>query len=291
MPLVPLAPVLEHAAKNRYAVGAFNVINLDFAETILETAARLRSPVIMSIAELHFPYVNLENICPSLRDMAARADVPVVLNLDHGKSLDSIARAIDNGFTAVMIDGSSLDFEENVRLTSEVVAYANPKGVGVEAELGGVLGHESATGQGEANPDLFTNVEQAREFVQRTKVNALAVAVGNAHGRYKLEPKLDFDRIEQLANATQIPLVLHGGSGLPDDALRTAIGLGICKLNYYTEMAMAAFGTIKDRLANAPETYGPGHSDYPILFKAVKDRVGQEVASRMHVYGSVGKAD
>ncbi len=290
MPLVPLAPVLEHAAKNRYAVGAFNVINLDFAEAILETATRLRSPVILSIAELHFPYVNLENICPSLRDMAARADVPVVLNLDHGKSLESLARAIDNGFTAVMIDGSALDFEDNVKLTSEIVAYAGPKGVGVEAELGCVLGHESKVGEGEANPDLFTNVDLAKEFVQRTKVNALAVSVGNAHGRYKREPKLDFDRIEQLAKATQIPLVLHGGSGLPDDALRTAIQLGICKLNYYTEMAMAAFGTIKDTLANAAPTYGPGHSDYPILFKAVKDRVGEEVASRMNVYGSAGKA-
>jgi fructose-bisphosphate aldolase class II len=290
MPLVPLKSVLGQAALEGYAVGAFNVINLDFAEAILETATSLRSPVILSIAELHFPFVKLENICPALRDMAARASVPVVLSLDHGKSLESVKRAIANGFTAVMIDGSALDFEGNVALTSAVVEVAAAAGVSVEAELGCVLGHESPSGQGAADPGFFTDVDQARHFVHRTRVDALAVAVGNAHGRYKMKPRLDFPRIEGLARALGIPLVLHGGSGLPDEAIAEAIRLGIRKVNYYTEMAMAAFGTLREKLLDAPPEYGPGHSDYPLLFKAVKDSVAREVASRMIVYGSAGKA-
>jgi fructose-bisphosphate aldolase, class II len=282
MALVNLKTVLDHASRNRYAVGAFNVINLDFLEAIVKAAEGRRSPVILNIAEVHFPYVTLEHICPAIKAMAEKSNVPLVLNLDHGESFAAIIRAVRNGFTSVMIDGSKLSYEDNVRQTADVVKICHAVGVSVEAELGAVGGEEGGGLVGTANPDMYTNVEQARDFVQRTGIDALAVAIGNAHGKYKGKPQLDFTRLEQIRDQAGIPLVLHGGSGIPDEDFRKAIGLGIAKINFFTGMSLAAI----EATGAALQQMGQAYNDYPNLIKQVTKSVQAVVEQQIDVFGS-----
>lgn len=282
MSLVDLKTVLGHAAANRYAVGSFNVINLDFAEAIVRAAEARRSPVILSIAEVHFPYVTLEHICPAIKAIAERSDVPMVLNLDHGKSSAAIIRAIRNGFTSVMFDGSRLSCQENVRQTADVVKICHAVGVSVEAELGAVGGPEGDGLVNTANPDLYTDPRQAGDFVRRTGIDALAVAIGNAHGQYRGEPQLDFVRLERIRDAAGVPLVLHGGSGIPDDDFRRAISLGIAKINFYTGMSQAALEATAQAMRNA----GRGYNDYSDLISQVTGKVQAVVAQQIDVFGS-----
>jgi len=286
MPLVSMNTVLKPAFENAYAVGSFNVINFEFIEAILETAESQNSPVILSLAEAHFRFLNPENICPSLLAMARRSRVPVALNLDHGMSLPVVSRAIRNGFTSAMFDGSKLDYRENVRKTREVVETCRPAGVSVEAELGSVGGNESGGMEAEADPDLFTDPDQAAAFVRETGIDALAVAIGNVHGNYKGEPILDFNRLERIRDRAGIPLVLHGGSGIPDDDFRKAIRLGIAKINFFTGMSQAALSAIRDRA----DSLGAAYHDFPLLMQEVKKRVAETVAHQMDVFGSTGKA-
>jgi fructose-bisphosphate aldolase class II len=282
MALVSLETVLRHAVANRYAVGAFNVINLDFLEAIVKAAQAKRSPVILNIAEVHFPYVTIEHICPAIKAIAEKSNVPLVLNLDHGESFATIIRAMRNGFTSVMFDGSKLSYEENVRQTADVVRICHAAGVSVEAELGTVGGQEGGGLVGTANPDLYTNAEQARDFVHRTGIDALAVAIGNAHGKYKGKPQLDFTRLGRIRDASRIPLVLHGGSGIPDDDFRRAIGLGIAKINFYTGMSQAAL----EATAQAVRNVGQAYNDYPDLIKQVTKKVQAVVERQIDVFGS-----
>ncbi len=282
MPLVNLKTVLAPAAANRYAVGAFNVINLGFLEAIVKAAQAKRSPVILNIAEAHFSYVTLEHICPAIKAIAEESNVPVVLNLDHGKSLAGIIRALRNGFTSIMFDGSNLSYEENVRQTADVAGFCHAVGVSAEAELGAVGGEEGGRQAGTANPDLYTSVEQTHDFVQRTGIDALAVAIGNVHGRYKGKPRLDFARLGHIRDAAGIPLVLHGGSGIPDDDFRRAIGLGIAKINFYTGLSLAALETTAQAVSNA----GQGYNDYPDLIQQVTRKVQAVVEQQIDVFGS-----
>lgn len=281
-----MKPVLDRAYKVHYAVGSFNVINLDFLEAISGAAIRQKSPVILSIAEAHYPYVNLENIVPAIKAIAARSPVDMVLNLDHGLTLAGIERAIKNDFTNIMFDGSHLDFEENIRQTREVVDRCHPLGISVEAELGAVGGSEGGALEGEADPAKFTDVEQARQFVEETGVDFLAVAIGNSHGRYKGKPDLDFKRLKILRDVTGIPLVLHGGSGLSPEDFQQAIQLGIAKINFFTGMSQVALATTKTYINGAGEVY----DDYVIMLQQVKDAVSQVVGQQMDIFGSTGKA-
>ncbi len=282
MPLVNLKSVLARAVANRYAVGAFNVINLHFLEAIVQAAQAKRSPVILNIAEMHFPYVALEHICPAIKAMAEESDVPIALHLDHGESLAAVIRALRNGFTSVMFDGSGLPYEENVRQTAEVAGICHSVGVSVEAELGMVGGDEGGALAGTADPDLFTNPQQAGDFVRRTGIDALAVAIGNVHGNYRGEPQLDFARLEQIRDAAGIPLVLHGGSGIPDDDFRRAIGLGIAKINFFTGLSLAALDATAQGVRNA----GRGYNDYPDLIRHVTEKVQAVVEQQIDVFGS-----
>jgi len=286
MPLVSMKPVLDKALAGGYAVGAFNVVNLEFLEAILETAESKKSPVVLNIAEVHFPFVNLENICPAIVAMAGRSAVPVVLNLDHGMSPATVIRAIRNGFTSVMFDGSKLDEAENVRISREVVGFCKPLGISVEAEFGAVGGNESGGIEAEANPDLFTDPDRTAGFVKSTGIDALAVAVGNVHGKYRGEPKLDFGRLERIRDKTGIPLVLHGGSGIPDADFRKAISLGIAKINFYTGMSQAALAVVLEKAGSLGRTY----HDFPLLMSQIKKRVAGTVAEQIDVFGSAGKA-
>jgi fructose-bisphosphate aldolase class II len=286
MPLVGLDEVLGPARAGGYAVGAFNVVNLEFLEAIVEAAEATRSPVILNIAEVHFPYVRLEHVCPAIRAMAAASPAPIVLNLDHGLTRGAIERALANGFTSVMIDASKLSFQENLRETKEIVEICRQRGVGVEGELGHVGGAEGGSAEGSADERLFTDPGQAAEYVERSGISALAVAIGNAHGRYRGEPRLDFARLEALRDAVGVPLVLHGGSGIPDEDFRRAISLGICKINFYTGMSEAALAALKAAVAGAGQRY----NDYPEICDGVRKAVRSAVEAQMRVFGSAGKA-
>ena len=285
MSLVNLKTILDKAYRNQYAVGAFNIINLTFLEAIIEAAQKQNSPVILNIAEVHFPYVTLENIVPVAKMVSERAAVEVALNLDHGLTLEAIHKAIDLGFTSIMFDGSRLDYPENMKQTRAVVELCRPRGISVEAELGAVGGEEGGGLVGSADPSHYTDVDQAREFVRETRIDALAVAIGNSHGKYKGEPCLDFDRLQAIRDATGIPLVLHGGSGISDEDFRKAISLGIAKINFFTGMSQTALNATRAYLNQGQETY----NDYPVMINQVKAAVCETVEEQMQIFGSAGK--
>lgn len=286
MPLVPMRELLIPAHKDGYAVGAFNVVNLEFLEAIIETAAAKHSPVILSIAEVHFPFVNVETICPAIAALANRVDIPIALHLDHGGTLPAVLRALRNAFTSVMFDGSKLSFKDNIAQTAEVVKMCAALGVSVEAELGAVGGDEGGALESEADAALFTDPQQADFFVEQTGVDALAVAIGNAHGKYKGEPKLDFSRLAEINDAVGIPLVLHGGSGISAADFKKAISLGIAKINIYTDMSQAALNSAKSFLA---ESEGQYHA-FPQLMYSVKKAVSRVVANQIDIFGSAMRA-
>jgi len=285
MPLVNLKTIIDKAYRGGYAVGAFNIVDLTFLEAILWAAQTQNSPVILNIAEVHFPFIMLENIIPIATILAERQQVEVVLNLDHGLTMDAIHQAIELGFTSIMFDGSSLNYAENLRQTKTVVELCHPRGISVEAELGAVGGAEGGGLVGSADPARYTDVDQAGEFVRETGIDALAVAIGNAHGKYQGKPHLDFERLAAIRDAAGIPLVLHGGSGICDDDIRKAISLGIAKINFFTGMSQAALDTTRDFVIQEQETY----NDYPAMIKWVRGAVWEIVEEQMQIYGSTGK--
>jgi fructose-bisphosphate aldolase, class II len=286
MTLVTLKTALDKAYKNGYAVGAFNVINMEFLEAITNAARRSASPVILNIAEVHLPFVTLENIVPAIKEIARRERFDIVLNLDHGLTFKTIERAVSLGFTSVMFDGSHLDFAENIRQTREVVDLCRPWNISVEAELGAVGGAEGGELMGKADPAKYTDISQAKQFVHETGIDALAVAIGNSHGKYKGEPDLDFERLKAIRDVAGIPLVLHGGSGISAADFRKAISLGIAKINFFTGMAEAAMHATSDYLSTAGQRY----NDYPIMMNQVREQVSRVVAEQMEIFGSRGKA-
>ena len=285
MPLISLADGLEHARKHRYALGAFNVLDSHFLRALFAAAKQERSPFIINIAEVHFKYVSLESLVEAVRFEAARHDIPVVLNLDHGLHFEAVVQALRLGFTSVMFDGSTLDYEENVRQTREVVKMCHAVGVSVEGELGAVGGDEGGALYGHADEAFFTDPEKARDFVDRTGIDALAVAIGNAHGKYKGEPKLDFTRLEAIRQQTALPLVLHGGSGISDADFRRAISLGIHKINFYTGMSQAALAAVDKSMTARDQIY----DEFAELMLSIEQAIADIVAEQMRIFGSEGK--
>ena len=242
--LVNMNDVLYPAKKGKYAVGLFNAVNLELARGIIAAAESSQSPVIMGTAEVLLPYGPLEEVSYYLIPMAKKANVPVVIHLDHGLKKETCLKALELGFTSVMFDSSTYPFEENIERTVKIVELAKKYGATVEAELGLVGGSEDGS---EDHGIRCTNPDDAKIFVERTGINALAVAIGNAHGNYPVAPKLAFDVLEQIHDKTGIPLVLHGGSGITDADFRKAIELGIVKVN----IATASF----NRLTKHAEEY------------------------------------
>ncbi|MEA2062914.1 MAG: class II fructose-bisphosphate aldolase [Gemmatimonadota bacterium] len=285
MPLVSLKEVLDSAQKGKYAVGSFNVISLEFANAILKAAEQEKSPVILSIGEAHFPYIDIEQIAPVIIRLAAKSSVPVVLNLDHGESVGTAVKAIRCGFTSVMIDLSGRPYEENTAETALITRIAHEVGVSVEAELGMIGGGgEGNYTPSAATPEFFTDPDLACEFVRHTGVDALAVSVGNVHGFYHGEPKLDFDLISRLRRAVPVPLVLHGGSGISDDDFRRAISLGMCKVNFFTGMSQSAVLAVKESMKSSDRFLG-----FEELLSRAGAAVTEVVSGRMRVFGSSGK--
>ncbi|MBC7333627.1 MAG: class II fructose-bisphosphate aldolase [Actinobacteria bacterium] len=284
MALINLKDLLTHARKNKYAVGAFNITNLSLVEYLIDAALEERSPIILQVAEVHFRYLNLEEIAPFIISSAKKVNIPVCVHLDHGESLKTIVRAIRSGFTSVMFDGSKYPLEENIKLTKEITRIAHSVGVSVEGEIGYVGGEaigERAPVAHTPQKELFTKVEEAVRFWQETDVDALAIAIGNVHGFYKGRPELDFERLAQIRDALNIPLVLHGGSGIPDEDFRKAISLGICKINFYTEMSRSAVDRIRQYLSENPEI-----SSFPDVVRKGLEEAKNVVKQRLQVFGS-----
>ena len=283
--LVSFKSILQDARRGRYAVGAFNCLSLEHVMGAIQAAEELKSPIILQLAEVQFPCAPMELMAPVYLEAARRASVPVAVHLDHGQSLETCVKAIQLGFNSVMFDGAELSFEENVRQTAEIVRIAHAAGVDVEAELGRVgdtgFGGE---GTGEATPDVFTDVDESAEFIRLTGVEALAIAIGNLHGRYVATPKLNIERLKEIASRNELPLVLHGGSGTSEEDFKSCIHNGICKINVATALQMAVTDAVRKYLS---ENDSAGYIDTKsVIVEATKESVKQHIM----LFESNGKA-
>lgn len=258
--LVTLKEILQEAERTNTAVGAFNTPCFESLVSVIETAEKLGLPVIVEHAEVHFPYAPLKQIGPAMVDYACRASVPVCVHLDHGTSLEAVKEALNLGFTSVMYDASALPYEDNVKSTRQVAAYVHQQNASVEAELGSV----GLAGSSQGN---YTDPEQAKDFVKRTGVDALAIAFGTAHGIYARSPSLNYDVIAEVREAASLPLVMHGGSGVSDDDYKKVIQLGIRKINYYSYMGAAAYQKAAEYIDHSQ---GEGHLFQELSWEAQK---------------------
>ncbi len=256
MALVPLAELLQKADRGGYALGAFNCNNMEIVQSIVSAAEVERSPVIIQASQGAIKYAGLNYIIALARQAAEGTAVPVVLHLDHGTSFEQVMQCIRFGFTSVMYDGSALPLEENIAQTKRVVEIARVFGVSVEAELGRIGGTEDDISVS-ASEALFTDPAEAEKFVSETGVDALAVAIGTAHGQYKGEPKLDFDRLAEINRRISCPVVLHGSSGVPDQSITKAIERGVRKINIDTNIREAFVGAMRSVLDNNPSEIDP----------------------------------
>ena len=250
--IASLREVIAISKKNGRAVGSFNTPNLECLLAVLGAAEKLNVPVIVAHAQCHEEVAPLQKVGPVMVELAKRASVPVCVHLDHGEDFDYCKQAIELGFTSVMIDYSTLPYEDNVKGTAEVVAYAHARGVDVEAELGALPQREGG-GESAADPTaLYTKPELVPDFLARTGVDALAIAFGTAHGIYKTTPVLNLDIIDEVRKKTDIPLVMHGGSGISHEVYRDVIRRGINKINYYTYMSYAGYAAAKELTQTNP---------------------------------------
>ena len=298
--------LLVPARRKAYAVGAFNVNNLEAVLAVYEAAVEEKSPAIIAATPSAIKYAGLPYISKIARTAAESVSVPMSLHLDHGEDFDTVSKCVAAGFSSVMIDGSHLKFEDNIALTKQVASLAHSKGVSVEAELGRLAGVEEKTV--EEKEAILTDPANAKEFVEQTGVDSLAVAVGTSHGAYKFkaEAKLDFDRLKIISKKVSIPLVLHGASsvpkwiiekaskygaklegakGIPEEHIRKAIELGIAKINIDTDLRLAFTATVREVLTSSPKEFDPRR-----ILGPAKDAVKQVVKSKMQLFGSSGKA-
>lgn len=283
MPLVTTKQLLSDAQKGGYAVGAFNVENMEMVQAVIAAAEELKSPAIMQTTPSTVKYAGLDYYFANAKVAAERASVPVAIHLDHGSSFELAMQALRTGYTSIMIDGSHGTFEENIAVSKAVADACHPSGIPVEAELGKVGGKEDDLDGGDENP--YTDPQQAVEFVKATGVDFLAVAIGTAHGVYKGVPKLDVERLSEIRKVVDIPLVLHGTSGVPDDAVKECIRRGICKVNYATDLRIAFTKGVNQVLGDKPDTIDPKKYN-----AQGREEVKQYVMSKIKVCGSEGKA-
>ena len=304
--LVTNKELLLPAMQKGYAVGAFNIQNLESLLAVVEAAVEEKSPVIVAVTPSSIKYGGLAYLTKIVRTAAESAPVPMSLHLDHGKDFETVSKCVEAGFTSVMIDGSFLKFEENIALTKRVVDLAHAKEVTVEAELGRLAGVEESTV--EEREAVLTDPDSAKEFVEQTGVDTLAVAIGTSHGAYKFkgEAKLDFERLRLIRERVNIPLVLHGASsvpqwiiqkavkygaelagakGIPEEHIKKAISLGISKINIDTDLRLAFTATIREVLSTKPKEFDPRK-----ILGPAKEAMKEVVKSKMRLFGSSGKA-
>lgn len=283
MALVTLTDMLAKAEAGGYAVGAFNCNNMEIVQAIIEAAEAEQAPVILQASQGAIKYAGLDYIMAMVKAAADKASVPVAMHLDHGTSFEQVMLCIRYGFSSVMIDGSKYPLEENIAITNKVLDVARAVGVSVEAELGKIGGTEDDITVSEREATL-TNPEEAKYFVEKTGVDALAIAIGTAHGQYKGEPKLDYDRLQRVRELVSVPIVLHGSSGVPDEAITKAISMGVRKVNIDTNIREAFVGGIKAALTDNPTEIDPRK----ILAPAKKAMV-DIVREKIRLFGSSGK--
>ncbi|UPM54336.1 tagatose-bisphosphate aldolase subunit GatY [Gottfriedia acidiceleris] len=275
--------ILLEAQTKGYAVPAFNIHNLETMKTVLETAQELRSPVLIAATPSTVSYMGEEFLISMMEAAKKRYDIPICFHLDHHEKVDNIKALIDSGIHSVMIDASHHDFEENIRIVREVVDYASSFGVAVEAELGRLSGVEDDL-EVDVKDQIYTNPAQAKEFVSRTGIDSLAVAIGTAHGLYKGEPKLDIERLSAIQKEVDIPLVLHGASGLPDELVQKTIKNGICKVNIATELKIAFANGLRGYLKEHPDANDPRY-----YFKDAVREMKIVVADKIKMCGSMNR--
>ncbi len=280
--LVNMREMLENARKGQYGIGFFNAVNVEMARAVIETAEELRAPVIVGTAEVLLPATPLERVAEYLVPMAEKASVPVAVHYDHGLTFEKCMEALKLGFSSVMYDCSVASYEENLEKLAEMVRICHAMGVTVEGELGHVGDNEGA-GKLEKPSDYYTDPAAAADFVQKTGVDALAVAVGNAHGDYKFPPKLDFERIAAIRDSAGVPLVLHGGSGLSDCDFREAVRRGVCKINIFTDLDKAGKAGVEKGLRSGA---GSMMGLIPYEIEAMKEVVRNKIG----LFGSVRRA-
>lgn len=283
MSFVTSEKMLLDAQKGGYAVGAFNVENMEMVMAVIAAAEELHAPLMLQTTPSTVKYAGLDMYLANVKTTAKKAKVPVCMHLDHGDSFDLAMRALRVGYSSIMIDGSHNVFEENIAVTKAVADACRPSGVPVEAELGKVGGKEDDLDGGNGG---YTDPMEAKEFVERTGVGSLAVAIGTAHGVYKGEPKLDLDRLAEVRKVVSIPLVLHGASGLSEEAVKESIKRGICKVNFATELRIAYTDGVKEFLAANPDAFDPKKYG-----KVAMEHVKEIVKLRMKMCGCDGKAE
>ena len=302
---------MDKAMKEGFALGAFNVNNMEITQGIIEAAKELNAPLILQVSKGARSYAGKTYIMKLAEAAEEDSGLPIAVHLDHGPDFELCKAVIDDGFTSVMIDGSHDPFEKNMAMTKKVVDYAHPKGVSVEAELGKLIGEQFDTGEGSkvAADAVYTVPEEAKEFVEKTKCDALAVAIGTSHGAYKFkaEPKLDFERLKQIREIVKIPLVLHGSSsvlpqyveicnkygaeihgskGVPEEQIKKAVKIGVQKVNIDTDLRLGLTAGIRKALADKPENFDPRKYLGP-----ARDLVKEVVMRKIKLLGCDGKAD
>ncbi len=285
MPLVSMKEMLIQAKEGGYAVGQYNINNLEFTQAILGASQEENAPVILGVSEGAGKYMGgfytvVKMVEGLMKDM--NITVPVAIHLDHGSSFDKCKEAIDAGFTSVMIDASHHSFEENVEITKQVVEYAHSKGVSVEAELGRVGGQEDDV---VSDGVVYADARECQELVEKTGIDCLAPALGSVHGPYKGEPNLGFKEMEEIGAATGLPLVLHGGTGIPTNDITRAISLGTAKINVNTENQIASAKAVRDTLNNDADVYDPRKYLGP-----AREAIKATVQGKIREFGTSGKA-
>ncbi|MEM3566557.1 MAG: class II fructose-1,6-bisphosphate aldolase [Candidatus Bathyarchaeia archaeon] len=304
--LITNKELLRRAQRETYAVGAFNIQNLESLLAVVEAAVEEKSPVIVAVTPGAIKYGGLNYLARLVKTAAEILPVPMSLHLDHGEDVETVKKCLEAGFTSVMIDGSRMPFEENIALTKRVVDIAHQKSVSVEGELGRLAGVEEKTV--EEREAVLTDPREAEEFVKRTNVDALAVSIGTSHGAYKFkgEPQLDFERLRQIREKVEVPLVLHGASsvpqwiiekatkygaeltgakGIPEEHIKNAISLGITKINIDTDLRLAFTATVREILATSPKEFDPRK-----ILGPAKEAMKEVVKAKMRLFGSSGKA-
>lgn len=289
--LVSMKEVLAKASEGGYAVGAFNATNLESLQAVIGAAEETGHGIILNFAEVHSPFISIDDMAFIMIEYAKRASVPVCVHLDHGTSIESCIHAIQLGFTSVMLDASSADYEENVRQTALITRLAHSVGVTVEAELGHIFASDIGVGNAPEKAetlesfasaeDVYTDPDTAKDFVQRTQVDALAIAFGTSHGVYTVKPRLDLDRITKIREKIDIPFVMHGGSGLCKDEFQTAIKNGIRKINYYTYMTLAGGRAVKQAMDKKTAEENIFFHDIPLI---ARDAMKEDIKHAIRIF-------
>lgn len=284
MAFVSVTDLLGPAEAGGYAVGAFNANNMEITQAIVRAAEAENSPVIIQASQGAITYAGLDFIVAMVRVAADKSRVPIALHLDHGTDMEQVENCIFHGFSSVMYDGSKGSLEENIALTRKVIDLARPRGISVEAELGKIGGVEDHVSVDEKEA-MYTDPDEAERFVAATGVDSLAIAIGTAHGQYKGEPRLDFDRLDKIRRLTGVPIVLHGSSGVPDDAILKAVSLGVRKINIDTNIREAFVWAMQAAIEKNPKEIDPRK-----VLGPARDAATEIIREKIRLFGSSGKA-